>query len=133
MLLYESDYLTIKWDDTIKGAIVKRVGFAVSEKFRFHNLKLIEIFRERKITQFISDVTEMKVISQEDQNWFSEEFFPQLYRSGLRYMVVIPPVSAIAKLSVGEVERIATRAGIEVKIVSDYEEAANWLRSKKLF
>lgn len=130
MLLYETDYLTITWDEKLKCAIVKRVGFVVGEDFRYHNLKLIEIFQERKISKFISDVTEMKVISPDDQKWFDMIFFPNLYQAGLRYMAILEPKSAITKLSVGAIKKIANQAGVEVKQFSSFEQAAVWIASK---
>jgi hypothetical protein len=127
-MLYESDYLKVWWDNTLNCLVIKRVGFVSGDEFIQHNLKLLEFIQTHHVSKMITDVTQMKVVSPKDQDWFVREYLPKAHAAGLNYMAIIPPASLIAQMSVAMVERKADNI-IVMRYFTTFEEAADWINT----
>jgi hypothetical protein len=69
MILYETEHLLIELDDEISGLIITWRGFTSSDEFRAGVDKIVALMAEHNIKRTITDLTEHRVISTEDQDY----------------------------------------------------------------
>lgn len=130
LALFENRFIIIKWNEQHKYLFTKRIGFCNGEDFRMINNRFIELVKEKTCSKQLTDTTEMKVVAQEDQQWFTTDYLPRLKEAGLRYLAVVLPTSALAKLSVQAVQNGAINNKLETAYFDKIAEAEEWLNSK---
>ncbi|MCU0448132.1 MAG: hypothetical protein MUE85_24795 [Microscillaceae bacterium] len=69
MILYETEHLKIELDDEISAMIVTWRGFTSSEEFRAGVDKILALMAEHDVKRTITDLSEHRVISTEDQDY----------------------------------------------------------------
>lgn len=131
MIFFESPEINIEWDEMDKLVIMEWKGFVIGEKFRNAVDKGLELLIEKRGSKWLADLTTMGVISQQDQKWADEDWFPRAAKSGIRYMAMITPEKMISKMSVRNVINKVGDLEIETEYFGSREEAKTWLRSRQ--
>lgn len=122
----ELERMTVAWDAPSHAVVVQFLGFVEGGTLRKALERVIELMASRLASRLISDLREMKVLSQKDQQWIDEDWLPRAKAAGLRTNAILLPTSALARLSA---EAITQRVENDIHLgyFSDIDDARQWL------
>lgn len=126
MTHYESDFLTIEWDDSIGAVIMNWTDFAEDDDYREGLNEGLKLVKQHSAENWLADLREIKTVSQADQEWTQDEWHPRAFETSLANMAIIQPESVVAEMSVGDlVQEIGEQ--ITMQIFDNKEDAKAWL------
>jgi SpoIIAA-like len=129
MIYFSEDFLQIEWDSSSKAVIMIWKKFVKGEPFKLGLNKGLELIIKQKSFRWLADLEHMQVLSQEDQTWSSEDWFPRAVEEGIRKMAIVMPRSALAKLGLRNVMDKIKDIEIETSYFTDIQSAKKWLVS----
>ncbi|MGJ4787173.1 methyl-accepting chemotaxis protein [Leptospira koniambonensis] len=90
--------------------------------------KGLELVREKQVTKWMADTSNMGIVSSEAQTWVNETWFPKAIASPLRKIAIVIPQSVLSELSI---DTKSMKAGnIDLINTPSREEGMRWLTSK---
>jgi hypothetical protein len=131
-IVKEFPYLVISWDEECRSLVIQWRG-----GFKGRNLKegltaaLAEFQKRRPQAQWIGDTTDIGTIGIAEQTWIDQEWQPQLIATGLKYMAIIHPQNAIAKMTMTQIIAQIPSTQITVYNCATLEEARQWMKQQK--
>lgn len=126
MAHYESDFLTIEWDETIEAVLMNWTGYAESDDYREGLNEGLALVRQHSAENWLADLRELKTVSQEDQEWTQAEWHPRAFETSLANMAIVQPESVVAEMSVEDlVQELGEQ--ITMQIFDNREDARAWL------
>jgi hemerythrin-like domain-containing protein len=130
MTLLDKPYLKIELDDSIPGLIITWRGFTTSEEFRQGADIIATLMAEHKITKTITDLTDHRVISTEDQEYAAKVSinFSRNYWSVKR--ALITPKDVFTRFGAKQVNaHVAKEEQQERRFFASLEEALEWIKN----
>jgi hypothetical protein len=125
MIYFEAPYLTISWDEPNACVIVVWRGFFTSEKMRSGAEKALELVKAQGAKKYLTDTSESRVVSPDDQNWIATDWRPRAIEAGLTKMATVIPTDLIARMAMNRLKSIMN--GVETGYFGSMEEAKRWL------
>lgn len=130
MLAYESNAATVLWDEASQSIHLTWKNFAQGEALRESLNNTLELIAANGGQYCLSDARDVCVLTHEDQQWMSGEWFPRASQLGLQYLAVLQPKNIIAKISVNAV--LNRVDGIEIVTFDTIAAAKQWLTIKRI-
>jgi hypothetical protein len=124
-------YLTLLWDADSRALIAQWHG-----GFKERNLKegldagLEEFIKLRPNAQWIGDTTNIGVIGDEEQQWVDKNWFPRFLATGVQFMAIVQPRSALAKMSVHSIVSKVPGTQLNIYNCATLEEAIQWMKQQ---
>ena len=129
MIYFDEPYLAIHWDATTRCVVMEWKRFARSKDFRLGLEKGLELVKKKATGKWLADMRNMGVLSQADQNWSNEDWFPRALAAGINRMALIVPSSTLSKMAVDAIMSKVEGTDLETAYFDDVEKAKKWLRS----
>lgn len=128
----EFPYLALIWDAD-SGALIAqwRGGFKGRNLKKGLDAGLEEFIKRRPKAQWIADTTDIGVIGDEEQNWIDANWYPRFLGTGVEYMAVVQPRSALAKMSVKSIVSKIPGGQLTIFNCATLEEAREWMQQQK--
>ncbi|MEZ4739891.1 MAG: STAS/SEC14 domain-containing protein [Flavobacteriales bacterium] len=130
VLLRQDDYVTMQAVPSERMITLTWTGYAPSVTYRsilneaLNNVKALDLLR------WLADLRHMDAIMQQDEQWTTTDWFPQLARTGLKRMAILTSADYFNRMSV---DRIMTAATAEMPLAlgyfEDIDKAKAWLLS----
>jgi len=128
----ETPYLLLIWDEETRSLISQWRGGYEGRKLKEGLLSALAEYKKRlPAAQWIGDTTDIGVIGLEDQEWIDKEWFPSFLATGVKFMAVVQPKSAVAKLSVKSIVSKVPGTQLTVFNCASLEEARAWMKKQK--
>jgi hypothetical protein len=125
-------YLLLIWDDKSRSLISQWLGGYDGRNLREGlQAALAEYKKYLPSAQWIGDTTDIGVIGMEDQEWIDKEWFPAFLSTGVKFMAVVQPKSAVAKMSVNSIVSKVPGTQLTVFNCASLEEAQAWMKKQK--
>lgn len=122
--LYTSRFLEISYQADKKCLIQVWKGFCSSDDFRAAQLKTVQLFVEKRCTNFISDTTDASLLKKEDTEWATELITPQLVKAGMKVLNMVLPASTFTKMTLMNLEKSEGVTGnVNVKMFGSLKSA----------
>ncbi|WP_246989350.1 STAS/SEC14 domain-containing protein [Halorientalis marina] len=126
MAHYETDFLTIEWDDSIEAVIMNWTAFAEGDDYREGLNEGLELIKQHNAENWLADLRDMETVTSEDQQWTQDEWHPRAFETSMENMAIIQPKSVVAEMSVDDlVQEIGNQ--ITMNIFDNVEEAKTWI------
>ena len=126
-------YLDITWDLDVRAQISSWVdrpsGRDIRGGLEAALDEYVKLRNEVPDAQWVGDTREIGVISQEDQDWINNDWFPRLLETGVRYMAVVAPRSVIAKMAVESIVTRVEGTALTTNYVETIDEGLEWIAS----
>lgn len=129
MVVYNERWITIRWDEALKASWAEAKAYAEGEELRAGYNAMLELCRQKRNSRYLADARNLAPISQADQRWLNEEWFPQIVAAGVRFMAIVMPKSAIARLSATQILSKMNDVTFVTNHFDDIEAARAWLRT----
>jgi hypothetical protein len=115
------------YDSETKAAIGVFEGFLSNDEFKEIAEELHEIRRKNYSSKQINNVVNMKVLSQETQDWIKNSWFPKAKLTGLKHFAFVVPKDIFGKMSMEAVNSVVN--DITIQYFDDENRAKAWLKS----
>lgn len=102
--------------------------FVHGDPFRLGLNKGLELIEEKNASLWLADLRKMQVLSLEDQDWSTNDWFPRAIKGGIRKMAIVLPESALAKMGLKNIMNKVGGIEIETSYFSSIDEAEKWLK-----
>ncbi|MFY8000391.1 MAG: hypothetical protein ACOVSW_17475 [Candidatus Kapaibacteriota bacterium] len=89
----------------------------------------LDLAKEYSSVNIIGDMSNLLLLTNEDEQWSLHNWLPRLQEAGVRNMAIIPPHTLIGKLSLDVLMR--QMQGINIQRVSSIAEAQYWLKEQR--
>ncbi len=128
----EFPYMVLIWDRECRALISQwRGGFEDRNLKEGLQAALDAFIRYRPYAQWIGDTTDIGVIGNKEQAWIDEEWFPKFLATGVKYMAVVQPESAVARLSVRLIVSRIPGTQLTVYNCASLDEARKWMKEQE--
>ena len=120
--IYNSDLDIVIW--TISG-------FVNLNDFKEAANNTHQLRKKHNASKQINDINNMKVLSNEIQEFIDKSYFPDAKNSGLKYFAFVVPENTFGKLSMENVNKGASeKYNMDIKYFNSQEKAIEWLNAK---
>ena len=120
--IYNSDLDIVIW--TISG-------FVNLNDFKEAANNTHQLRKKHNTSKQINDINNMKVLSNEIQEFIDKSYFPDAKNSGLKYFAFVVPENTFGKLSMENVNKGASeKYNMDIKYFNSQEKAIEWLNAK---
>ncbi len=126
-LLFEDKSLTIQYEQDQKYLQLVWKGFIPSHAFRSLACEIIKAVEKTKAKKILSDNTEWKIISPNDQGWAANHWFPKAEESGVMAMATVMSRDIFNRQAERNVEGLAAVSTLKVGNFETVKEAVDWL------
>ena len=120
----------IWFDDTTGIVRMQWTGYATSAQFREGTRDMLRVLKEHSASAVLGDITDMVLISQEDQQWLVECFLPVAIESGFKSVALLKPHHYFNKVAVETVAYKVNQDLLSIRFFDDEAAALEWLRSR---
>lgn len=130
MVVFDSEFLKITYDEKLNAILEEwKLYFGPKvelEMFRAPLLQLLDTFKEKKLSKWLSDNTEQKRLNEVDQWWLEENFYNEIVGAGLSHVAL---VNAKNILGTGVAKNCLSNLSetLEIEIFNKNEPARKWL------
>lgn len=102
-------------------------AFVFGDDFRQALDKGLSIVIENDTNRWLADLRHLGVLSQADQKWSNEDWFPRAHNAGIIRMALVLPERAVAKMSVNNIMKKVDDNTLVTNYFASVEEAYKWL------
>lgn len=102
-------------------------GFAHGESYQNVLNSALRLFKEKNISLWMADLRDMEAITEEDQKWANEVWFPQAIGGGLKKIAILISKDAFNQMAVEEIMTKVDAINFSSGYFSDFSEAEKWL------
>jgi len=124
------DFLNIQWDETTKSVVMTWKKFAQGDNFRNGLDEGVNLIQQKKASNWLADLRDLGTVTQDDQKWSNEDWYPRALIAGVRFMAIIMPKSFITTLSVKNILTKVQDIDVETQYFDNVDAARKWLGSK---
>lgn len=126
-LFYSTDRLEVFYLPNTNIGLSRWNGFSYGDEYRNAMDKIIEFYTEKKITKILANLEKFDVITDEDQKWTNETWFPKLLGAGVKRMAVVVSQDAFSQMSVEDVLSKVESLDFVSQFFNSEEAAHKWL------
>lgn len=130
MVYFETDYLTVHYNEEFNGVLMEWKTFTTSEELKAGLNKGLACINEKKLTKWLADVRELGAISEEDQKWSNEDWFPRALQSGIKRMAVIVSDDIFNQMTVEEIMLKVKAQDFISQYFDSVDKAKKWLKNE---
>ena len=131
MRVFSSSYLHIHHVPQLHSLELEWRGRVQGDELRVGTLKGLQFAQQHQIRAWIANMTDMLVISPEDQAWLKAEWLPQLHLLGIEFLAIVISTDALNRMSVHNIMCESEQAGqapLETVYFSSVQDARDWVR-----
>lgn len=137
---YDSEFATVEWNSSVNAVHIAykdsstitdtaiNSSATLRQELRQSLNTAVDIAKEHNGNALIGDMSNLLLLTSEDEQWSLQDWFPRLHKAGIRNMAIIPPQTLIGKLSLDVLMRQVQ--GITIQRVSSVAEAQYWLKEQ---
>jgi hypothetical protein len=131
MSYFDTDYLTVQYDESLDAVVMNWHDFAEGEDFRNGLNTGLEFVKKKRAINWLADLREMGAVASDDQEWSNTDWFPRAMDAGLSNMAIIKPESVIANMSVENIMQEVEDGELTTHYFDNRAEAKKWLKNQR--
>jgi hypothetical protein len=127
---YQQDYLTARYDESLDAVLMEWHDFAEGEDFRDGLDAGLELVKSERAVNWLADLREMGTVTDADQEWSNNDWFPRALETDLSHMAIVQPESVVANMSVENIMQEVADGALTTHYFDNRPEAEEWLREQ---
>ncbi|MEL6538537.1 MAG: hypothetical protein AAFQ98_24155, partial [Bacteroidota bacterium] len=129
ILLFSNKSIVLSWDNKGSFLHVTWKGYANDQGYLDILAKQLELTKERKASKILYDLRNMGVVSQANQAYTNEKYFPSMSDAGNKKAAIIVPENIFGEVSVSAIMGKRNSELFEAEIFGELDTAREWLVS----
>jgi hypothetical protein len=130
MKYFESKHIQVLFDEEAQAGIGNWNGFVSGDEYKLGLNKGIELIKEKKLYKWIGNLSHMEAITEEDQAWANEVWFPNALGAGLKRLGVVVSKDIFNQMSVEEMLNKVESIDLETQYFDSLENAVAWMKTQ---
>ena len=130
-VLFQRENLTIHYHHGHGYLVLEWNGFAEGKNFRELADEIIAAIGKTKAKSVLSDNTNWKVISPNDQGWAAHNWFPRLEEQGVKRLATVLSNDIFNRAAERSIEGMAEVDCLQIRNFGSLDEARSWLTESK--
>lgn len=126
----DEDYLTVRYDESLDAVVMEWHDFAQGADFRDGLNAGLELVEKKGATNWFADLREMGTVTDDDQEWSNNDWFPRALETTLTHMAIVQPESVVANMSVENIMQEVADGALTTHYFDNRQEAKRWLREQ---
>ena len=129
MIHLDERWLTIHWDESLQAVWMEWKSYCEGADFRSALDAGLTLIRQKRTSRWLADLRLLGPVRQDDQQWANNDWFPRAVAGGVRFMALVSPRAAVARLSVKQIMSKVDEVNLITAHFDDIEAARAWLRN----
>ena len=129
-LYYDNGFVKVYYLEDLKAGVGRWKGFISGKDYRNALDKAAELFKEKGIGKWIANLSEMETITDEDQKWANEDWFPRALQAGLKRLAIIVGADVFNQMSVEQIMNNVESLDLTTQYFDSEEKAKAWLATQ---
>lgn len=126
----DNEFITMWFYPDKKMVHHKFKKYVKGEPFRNMLLTSTKLMQEKGATKWLSDDSDMPVLSPDDEEWGRVNWFPQTVKAGWKYWAIVLPKMMVGNVNMKRLASEYSQAGITAEVFDNVEAARKWLESR---
>ncbi len=126
----DNEFITMWFYPDKKMVHHKFKKYVKGEPFRNMLLTGTKLMQEKGATKWLSDDSDMPVLSPDDEEWGRVNWFPQTVKAGWKYWAIVLPKMMVGNVNMKRLASEYSQAGITAEVFDNVEAARKWLESR---
>ncbi len=127
--LLNEAYVDIYLDESRNILIAKWMGLLKPVDVRSACSFIANYLKENRVQGLLTDHRQLKVLSQEVQDYLIQEAFPEVEKAGLKKVGVIAAHDVYAAATVSKVNHEVVMNDLKINLFNAQEDCVNWILS----
>ncbi len=128
MIYFDSSYLAIEFNETLPIVLMRWKTITTSNELHSGLEKGLQLIKEKNLNLWFADVQKLGAISEDDQLWSNEEWFPRAIAGGIKRMAIIVSSDIFNQMTGEEIMSNVPQIGFTSQFFKDETSALNWLK-----
>lgn len=128
--LFDKPFCKIYYHESLRAVHLDWGRFSSPEEFKEACDFSLKLLIERHANKIIADNSKVAVVSIENQNWLTNDWFPRALKEGFKYSAVVVNDDFYVNYAVKRIEKNIKDDSFQVNYFTDFEEAKAWLASQ---
>lgn len=128
MLHYDTEWCKIYYIEDIPCVHLDWLGFAKPTEFREACDTALNLLEKTLVSKMLVDNSKAKIISPENQKWFTEDWMARAYEKGYRTSAIIVSSNIFNEVSVNRIVDQLDDHKFTIKYFDQQEKARKWLK-----
>ena len=129
-LEYDQKHCKIYYHPDIQAVHLEWNGFSTPTQFKEACGRALELIVAKKSSKVIADNRKSSVVSQENQDYLTNVWFPAAFEKGYRSSAIVVAENVLNQMSVKNIVQKMDQGKFEVQHCQSVDEARDWLASK---
>ena len=130
MKYFESKHIQVVFDEDAQTGIGNWNGFVSGDEYKQGLNKGIELIKEKKLYKWIGNLSHMEAITEDDQTWANEVWFPNALNAGLKRLGVVVSKDVFNQMSVEEMLNKVESIDLQTQYFDSLENAIVWMKTQ---
>lgn len=131
--LFESEHLTIGYDQQEDYLLLKWNGFSEGQEFKDLANEVIRAIEHTKTKRILSDNTDWTTIAPNDRGWAANNWFPMVEAIGVRKLATVLSKDLFHRIAQRSVEGMSDVDCIHIRNFQSTDDAVAWLTHNETF
>ena len=131
MVYFNEKFLSIEYDEKLNCVLMNWKSYASNTDYRKGLEKGLELAKEKNLTKWVTDQTNMSGIKKEEQIWAYQDWFPRVMESGIKYMAIIIPENPLTQFTVNNILKHVDLSRIQIQFFERLTKAKKWIADKQ--
>lgn len=128
MHILEKDYITIEQIKEQNAIVLHWHENPTSAELKFALNTARDFVKVNNVTNWVANTAKLGVVSDEDQEWVNNEWFPTLLKAGIKNMAIVVAQNIFGQMSIEEIMgTLNAETGFESRYFNNLEEAITWI------
>lgn len=117
----------LKYSHELGCSIIEYHGLINHENYKLVMEKAYDLIIKEKLSHWVSDLQDMKVIIPENQKWTNEEFLPKvLTTTKINKVAIIVGNDVFTHASMNKIRDEVSKANLPIKYFNNYGDIKEW-------
>jgi hypothetical protein len=126
-IIYRTAFVQLHHDPAGATLETEWLGFVNSEQLRSSLMEALRLGRQYHVQGWIANNTLLRTIRPADQDWISQEWFPDFAKLGVKRLAIAESQDALNRMGISTIMQHATEyTPFDTQYFADAEEARRW-------
>ena len=115
------------WNPALNCLHTEWKAFANSAQYRAALLTAAQALEANRLTTYLSDARQFRLLVHEDQEWFANVWIPRAVRAGLRRVAFVTAHAGLGKVTIEDVVARERNQRLKMQTFESMGTAQRWL------
>ncbi|QKG57953.1 hypothetical protein GKZ68_15795 [Hymenobacter sp. BRD128] len=129
-IIYRTSFVQVRHDPAGATLETEWLDFANSEQLRSALTESLRLGRQHRVRGWIANNTLLRTIRPADQDWISQEWFPEFAKLGVQRMAIVESQDALNRMGISTImQRATAHTPFATQYFAEAAPARHWAAS----